>query len=175
MCKPSPKKFRCRPTPELLRGHTSEATHYRTDVLTCALDGALHCDGNHIEYTIGRDTTHHFIRLDNVDGESCKPKPESCRCKKLLERVLEEVLEEKPETNRIDGSFGANPFMAGCRCYLGVSAKKGFNYMESVPTGRIDFTEDNYVEVCERLKKDHFSGEPREIEAKIFKEEDKKV
>ena len=173
MCKPSPKKFRCKPTPEFLIGEVSAQTHYRTDVLTCALDKAQYCDGNHILYTTGRDRTHRFIQLDLVDGESCKPKPEACHCKTLLEKVLKKVLEDNPETNRIDGHFAAIPFMAGCRCYLGVSAKQGFNYMESVPTGRIDFTKDNYGEVCERLEKDNnFS---KEIEAHIHKEEDKKV
>ena len=132
--------------------------NHQSTALTCALDEADFCDGNHIQYTTGRDSTHHFLSLDNVEGEKCKPKPELCHCKTLLEKVLERVLEENPETNRIDGHFAARPFMAGCRCYLGVAAKVGFKFVESVTTGRIDFNEDNYVEVCKRLKKDNFWG-----------------
>ena len=66
------------------------------------------------------------------------------------------VLERHPEVNRIDGYFNANPFMKGCRCYLGQAAKAGFRFIEDddiESTKSIEFTKENYVEVCETLQK----------------------
>ena len=70
--------------------------------------------------------------------------------------MLKRVLKRHPEVNRIDGYFNANPFMAGCRCYLGQAADAGFKFIEDVavgPTLRIPFTKESYVDVCEKLEK----------------------
>ena len=70
--------------------------------------------------------------------------------------MLKRLLKRHPEVNRIDGYFNANPFMAGCRCYLGQAADAGFKFIEDVavgPTLRIPFTKESYVDVCEKLEK----------------------
>jgi len=163
-CKPSPKKFECKSKPEDKTLVEATPTNYQTNVLTCALDGADFCDGNHIQYTKGRDATHHFLRLDNVDAESCEPKPEGCHCITMLAQVLA----NNREATRIDGHFAAKPFMAGCQCFLGTAAIAGFQFLKlGRANGRIQFTKENFVRTCEALEKRNLSGEMSN--AKIFK------
>ena len=45
--------------------------------------------------------------------------------------MLEKLLKENSHANRIDGNFAVEPFMAGCKCYLGTAADAGFKVMES--------------------------------------------
>ena len=68
--------------------------------------------------------------------------------------MLDKVLERNPEVNRIDGYFSASYFMKGCRCYLEAAARAGFKFIENSRgafSGRIEFTKDNYVIVCDSL------------------------
>jgi len=162
--KPSPEKFGCVSKPEDKTLVEATATNYQTNVLTCAKDGADFCDGNHIQYTKGRDATHHFLRLDNVDAESCEPKPEKCHCITMLAQVLG----NNPEATRIDGHFAAEPFMAGCQCFLGTAAIAGFKFLKvGRAKGRIEFNKENYVTTCTAIEKRNLSGD--KMNAKIFK------
>ena len=140
------------------------ATNYQINVLTCALKGADFCDGNHIQYTKGNDGTHDFLRIDNVDGESCKPKPKSCHCKTMLAQVLEQNTEAK----WIEGHFAAEDFMKGCKCYLGTAADAEFRFVKiGKATRRIPFTKNNYDKTCKVLKK--IAQRAQVFDVKIFK------
>ena len=118
--------------------------------MTCALEGYI--NGNHILYDITKDKNHHVLTLWNVVGDRCKPKPEKCHCKTLLQ----ELLELNPNVNRIDGYMKANPWLFGCRCYLGEAARAGFKFIEDCDDAskeRLEFTTDNYRQICEELQK----------------------
>ena len=121
--------------------------------------------GNYIVYDI--NTPGGMLRLDlqEVAANCCEPKPEQCHCNTMLRRVLQENL----NIDRIDGYFVANPFMAGCRCYLGVAADFEFKWVDDcddVDSKRMEFTRTNYVQVCEKLKKQKCMGK----NARFYKE-----
>ena len=78
--------------------------------------------------------------------------------------MLDKVLKLNPEVDRIDGHFIANPFMAGCRCYLRAAAKVGFKYVQTRLGCEAEFTSENYVDVCNDLLKKKCAGS-----AKLFK------
>ena len=70
--------------------------------------------------------------------------------------MLEKVLELNPQTDRIDGYMKAKPFIAGCKCYLGAAARAGFRFVEDcddASAGRIEFTKNDYGQICESLEK----------------------
>ena len=145
---PSGKTYECRDTPVHL---TIQSYNY----LTCALDESKFDRGNHIKYHVGIDIPKNSLFLDYVEGNACKPKPEKCHCRTMLDRVLE----LNPDIERIDGHFCAKPFMKGCRCYLGAAAQVGFNSIDSEKKGcDAEFTSSNYVEVCKKLEKKKCSG-----------------
>jgi len=127
-------------------------------VLTCSLNEIAYAQGNRILYNIRNDGNYHLrLELEEVAGVCCEPKPEQCHCNALLRRILE----ENPNIERIDGQFMADPFMAGCRCYLGVAADFEFKWVEDcdeVNSERMEFTRTNYVQVCEKLKKRKCKG-----------------
>ena len=119
-------------------------------ILSCALPGKNLCDeGNHIQYAINENT----FDLQNVYAEYCKPKPKECHCKTMLHHLLS----QNPNIVRIEGIFSANPFIAGCRCYLGAAAKNGFKYvkLDSSKEGcgeEQDFITTPYKTVCKNYK-----------------------
>ena len=70
--------------------------------------------------------------------------------------MFQKVLELNPKVDRIDGYMKADPFLAGCRCYLGVAARAGFRFVEDVEdasAGRMEFTKNDYGQICETLEK----------------------
>lgn len=94
-----------------------------------------------------------FIKVENIDvlhldgvlGKYCKPKPEACHCKTMLDKLLR----LNPKIDRIEGQFLADHFMKGCRCYLGSAARAEFKYVElggfkKLCQGKIDFDEHDY-------------------------------
>ena len=156
-CKPKPtgKTFECRSEP-------SHQTFPFNSVLTCALDDSAECyyQGNYIEYHLGEDETQNFLYLVTVIGDQCKPKPKLCHCRTMLDRVLE----LNPEIDRIDGHFTSQPFMAGCRCYLGAAAEVGFNFYQTKQEGcESEFSSENYVDVCKKMQKKNCFGSARII------------
>ena len=69
--------------------------------------------------------------------------------------MLQKVLELNPQVDRIDGYMKADPFIAGCKCYLGVAARAGFRFVEDCDPkseGRIEFTKNDYGKICEDLE-----------------------
>ena len=137
--------YACKATPSVVQKDQSK------DALTCALEG--YNNGNHILYDVTKDRNHHVLKLWNVIGDRCEPKPEKCHCKTMLQKVLE----LNPQVDRIDGYMKADPFIAGCKCYLGVAARAGFRFVEDCDPkseGRIEFTPDDYGKICEDLQKD---------------------
>ena len=161
-CVPSGKKGKCNSKPsEIPLGDLVNA-------LSCAPKGKKFNEGNYILYTVGKDKTHSFLTLTNVDTEICIPKPKQCHCNTMLDKVLKKVLEQFPGVNRIDGYFSASHFMKGCRCYLGAAARAGFKFIESSRgefSGRIEFTKNDYVIVCDSLIENGFEEGP----AKLYK------
>ena len=137
---------------------TDPVTKIEIYALSCARDEA-ECKsmGNFVTYSKGKDGNHNFLYLERVDATRCEPKPEQCHCKPLVENVLE----RNSKIDRIDLYLDPKPFMAGCRCYLGVAASKGFTFIESKKKklGKYEFTTDNYVEICEAMKKKKFKGD----------------
>ena len=70
--------------------------------------------------------------------------------------MLQKVLESNPQVDRIDGYMKADPFIAGCRCYLGAAARAGFRFVEDCDPKckeRFEFTTDDYGKICENLHK----------------------
>ena len=102
--------------------------------------------------------TWHTILLRMVSTEYCAPKLEQCRCKSLLESLI-----ALRSANRIALTFLARPYIAGCKCYLGAAAKKGFKFLRMFGllgsennrhcVGKRDLTRKNYENVCKILKK----------------------
>ena len=97
-------------------------------------------------------------------GEYCKPKPEACHCKTMLDKLLA----LNPNIDRIEGRFLPDHFMKGCRCYLGSAARAGFKFVElggmkEQCQGKIEFDEYNYVETCEEYEKKKCQGENGKI------------
>ena len=82
--------------------------------------------GNYIGFRIIKTDRWTTMDLVIVSTTFCQPKPEQCRCSTLLEYLLR----EKPEINRIDGYFAADPPIIGCKCYLGAAAKQGFKFVK---------------------------------------------
>ena len=110
--------------------------------------------GNYIEFELEDDKK--TMVLKDVDATICKPKPLGCHCSTLLGNLLPKY----PEIMKIQGYFAANPFEAGCKCYLGQASKLDFRYVqiffekkECKPSGKIPFDEKDYGKVCEDLKK----------------------
>ena len=129
--------------------------------MTCAASDLDKRKGNHIEYAVNKERNENVLEIGMVVGDLCRPKPEQCHCKTLLQRVLE----LNPEVDRIDIRIDADPFMAGCKCYLGVAARAGFKFVQDCePAGRIEFTTNDYGKVCETLQKFKCEGM-----AKIYK------
>ena len=99
--------------------------------------------------------------LDAVSTKFCDPRPPGCSCKEMLNSVLT----DHPYVTVIQGYFGAKPYIAGCRCYLGSAARHGFNNViideDDVRANgnneqcirRQTFDENTYVEICEELQK----------------------
>ena len=97
-------------------------------------------------------------------GEYCKPKPEACHCKTMLDKLLA----LNPNIDRIEGRFLPDHFMKGCRCYLGSAARAGFKFVElggmkEQCQGKIEFDEHDYVETCEEFEKKKCAGEKGKI------------
>ena len=123
--------------------------------MTCAANDLDKRKGNHIEYAVNKDRNENVLEIGMVVGDLCRPKPEQCHCKTLLQRLLE----LNPQVDRIDIRIDANPFMAGCKCYLGVAARAGFKFVEDCePAGRIEFTTNDYEKICETLPKSKCKG-----------------
>ena len=149
MC-PLKRTYECRPQAVNVTLGIEDFTKF---ALTCSLRESFYAQGNRILYNIRNDGNYHLrLELEEVAANCCEPKPEQCHCNTLLRRVLQEDL----KVDRIDGYFTADPFMAACRCYLGVAAEFGFKWIDDckdVNSKRIEFTLFNYVQVCEKLEK----------------------
>ena len=123
-----------------------------TNVLTCSLEDKKWSNGNHIMYGVYKDGNSHVLKIETLIANLCEPKPEKCHCKTLVEKVLELNI----QTDRIDGYMKADPFIAGCNCYLGAAARAGFRFVEDcddASAGRIEFTKNDYGQICESLEK----------------------
>jgi len=151
---PGSEKFACKSKPTERRlDETDEWYTENTIALTCALDENDYCDGNHIIYTVRKDDSgKDYLELDMVDATLCEPKPKKCHCNTMLPKVLK----KNKKVKWIEGYFTANPFIAGCRCYLGVAAKKGFKFVEieADPPKSFKFTKKTYVNICKLMEKE---------------------
>ena len=145
---------KCKPTPTIIAFKTPKGTY---NILTCAKDKKTSREGNHIRYSIKKEGNINVFHLKNVVGEYCIPKPDACHCKTMLDKLLKEY----SNIDRIDGAFVAQPFIKGCRCYLGSAARAGFKFVEfiefinikKVSHGKIEFGEHNYKSICEEYEK----------------------
>ena len=162
MC-PFKRTYECRPQAVFVPFGPEPVTKF---ALTCALREGFYKQGNWIFFNIRKDGNYHLrLEIEEVVANCCEPKPEQCHCNTLLRRVLQENL----NVERIDGQFTANPFMAGCRCYLGVAAEFDFKWVEDcddVTPERMEFTRTNYAQVCEKLEKQKCMGK----NARLYKE-----
>ena len=110
--------------------------------------------GNFIHFRTEQTDRWNTMDVMMVQAESCKPKPEQCRCKSLLGSLL--VLE--PTVNRITGFVFTKPVIKGCRCYLGAAARKGFKFVKlhndlEECTGVKKLSVGNYASMCKTFKK----------------------
>ena len=96
--------------------------------------------------------------LNDVERTYCKPVREECKCKEMVARALQ----QNPEVKEIQGMFGAEPMIVGCRCYLGAAARAGFTSvrLDSKKKGctepePISPTEGKhfYADLCKKWKK----------------------
>ena len=82
-------------------------------------------EGNYIKFNEIQSDKGRTITLYMVYTQYCTPKLEQCRCKSLLETLLD----DRPDTIKIQGAFAAKPPIAGCKCYLGAAVRKGFKFV----------------------------------------------
>ena len=110
-------------------------------------------DGNKVVYNVQGS----YFWLHDVNTTFCRRKEgvvSQCSCKALLKIALDRY----PLVDTIHGDFVAKPWKLGCRCYLGVAARAGFNYVELNSyeprcNGERMISVENYVEVCKEYKK----------------------
>ena len=106
-------------------------------------------EGNYIRSNIRNGE----LDLEDVWTEYCKPKHPKCGCKSLLDTILTDYT----KLDTILLTFAAHPIIAGCRCYLGAAARKGFKYV-TVKSGRSEcdgekpLNKNNYVVLCNYYK-----------------------
>ena len=76
---------------------------------------------------------------------------------------MEKLLKENPQVDRIEGHFASEPFMAGCKCYLGTAADAGFKVVErrKMINGKFKFNKKNYAKVCKDFEKKKLYGNVR--------------
>ena len=117
------------------------------DFLSKFQDYGTPCNaGNYLKYHV-RD---HTLELDMVYTDFCKEKPPACTCSSLFSRALD----ENPAVTTIMGTFAANPWEAGCKCYLGEAARHGFGYVKLEHNKKDkcndvrSFNKADYREVC---------------------------
>ena len=114
-------------------------------------------DGNFIRYQLldGEKT----LKLVNINAEYCVPKPPGCHCNTMLSNLLPKL----QKIDKIVGYFSANPFLAGCKCYLGSAAKANFKFLQMTKvlpnapkecSRKISFDAKDYGKICEGLKKE---------------------
>ena len=139
----------CSSTPEHVPYSTVDGEFM---ALTCSENKQRPCKGNFIAYGLQNGDSHLYIK--NVNAEYCKPKPEACHCNRMLDNILAKY----SELDEIEGFFMANPFMAGCKCYLGAAARAGFKYVQFESTkkkcnkkNKINIK--NYGKVCKKYNK----------------------
>ena len=119
---------------------------------SCALEGKDPCkEGNHIKYSVSGPPNRRRLDIISVWAEYCKPKPEPCRCSKLMDSVLSKY----PELQRITGQFDANPFIKGCNCYLGAAARANFRFVKFQSSKeecsrQREFNSNTYRGICEQ-------------------------
>merc|ERR1711962_657096 len=103
-------------------------------------------NGNYVKATFKKN----HLNIDFVQGSRCKPKPDGCNCKSLLEKVVQSY----KTASQMNLVFSAKPPINGCRCYLGVAARNGFQRLDIEGCrDTIDFDNNNYSERCEALIK----------------------
>ena len=116
--------------------------------------------GNYIKFYEIQSDKGRTITLSMVYTQYCTPKLEQCRCKSLLETLLD----DRPDTIMIQGTFKAKPPIAGCKCYLGAAVKKGFKFVKmwglrKKCQGKIDLSAEPYAKICETLVKNKCFGQ----------------
>ena len=120
----------------------------RTKLWTCT----RLCDqtkGNFIEFLKFKEDNREIINLIKVEATYCKPKPPDCHCKTLLESLLRLI----PEVNKISLMFAASPFKAGCQCYLGAAARRGFDNVQFGSSKTMELlTTTNYANSCKKYE-----------------------
>ena len=126
-------------------------------ILTCAEDGKDFCEGNFIVYSLSSNRVTFDLR--DVNAEYCKPKPKACHCKTMLKNLLDRY----PELNKIDGYFTADPFIKGCRCYLGTAARANFKFVQMQSkieecNEKTEFNDETYGKICDNYKKKNCMG-----------------
>jgi len=125
-------------------------------------DGPDNVDsGNYVDAAVKNyGSANETVVIDFVKADRCRPKPENCNCKSLLERVVSSF--PKAATIEIQ-CFIADPALYGCLCYLGTAARHGFKSVELKkcrdPQHQdnkdpvVDFNANNYRKKCEEIEK----------------------
>ena len=70
--------------------------------------------------------------------------------------MLDKLLKEHENVDRIDGAFFGNSFIQTCRCFLGSAAWFGFQFVEFSAvgcSGKKEFSRIDYVSICEAMEK----------------------
>lgn len=111
-------------------------------------------EGNYIRFDFIPGERTPTLQLNMVYTRYCTPALDKCRCKSLLESLLD----KRPEINRIIGKFLAKPAIAGCKCYLGAAARKGFKYLKMYGKGenkrcqgKRRVTVKHYDKICNKI------------------------
>ena len=117
--------------------------------------------GNFIWFAKAQFGRWNTLEILDIQASYCKPKLKQCRCKSLLESLLElEVT-----TNRITGSFSNSMrYIKGCKCVLGAAAKQGFSFFRMFGGGKEfcrgtkTLTVGKHKEMCKNLLKANCHG-----------------
>ena len=151
----------CESQPQRIPHRTNKNIFTYTCAIRKADDPCWENDGNYIRAMLMDDDK--TLKLLNIYAEYCNPKPPACHCNTMLSSLLSSLLPEHPNVDKIVGYFAANPFIKGCKCYLGSAAKSDFKFLQMMKvrpgapeecSRKISFDETNYGKVCEDLQKE---------------------
>ena len=163
LCGATPKdKGECSDKHLLLKN--SDSTDKERMIWTCARSCDQTKAGNFIKFRKFKNNDMEIIDLELVKTTYCKPRPPDCSCKTLLGSLLLWY----PKINKIDLLFLADPFIVGCKCYLGAAARSGFDNVQAhtiyEKCNKIKLlTTQNYANICKEYKKNKCGSRRWEI------------
>lgn len=105
-------------------------------------------------YILGKKNNNRF-NIDHVNTKYCQPKADGCSCSKLFDSLLLKKQFQDISLIHLLLSVKKEDYIAACKCYLGSSARAGFDSVEityaspASCNGKKPITTGSYAAVCE--------------------------